>query len=560
VAAPDPSPAPRPPGRALLRAAGVLTQLSCGACLLIGTIGLVLVQQNRIGSLGAIAAWLAVAMAGLVFGGLIYRGGRVSLLIAAAIDAGFGALLIAIDYDTVRQLLRILPSSDVDTIAVGIDAAGFVMLGAAAVCLIALPQGIRYAHWFRGAAATRSAMSTARGFPPPPVPVRTMTLIIPADQRPGPRRRLFLVLGGVAISAGIGAGVLVTQSVPVRPASNGAAAASTPPTPPKIPTARPAPTAAPTPTAATGSGVGSASPSAVASATTTPAATTPEAVDTVRAVQAIDALMVAQRAAIEKADALAFAGLLEPKAFGFGIDADEVAEGAAAVAAQVMHDLGEAPPGGFTVESRAMSIGQDGGQAWIADEIEVGTPGQERRRFAISELAALTGGAWRVVALHWATPVDDATAERLAILNILPTLQPIPPGRGDGSELDRAVRAAFASRVAFADAYSERPDAFNYGSGGERARGGAAIKRIFGRLKAQIRLHDGARVVAAGQWDPAQRTDPRVGWAAVNVDFTSKTRAATDVTQTFRVLAVLFKEGGDWKIVQTQWSNGGPIR
>jgi len=36
--------------------------------------------------------------------------------------------------------------------------------------------------------------------------------------------------------------------------------------------------------------------------------------------------------------------------------------------------------------------------------------------------------------------------------------------------------------------------------------------------------------------------------------------AATDVTQTFRVLAIMLKEGADWKIVQTQWSNGGPVR
>jgi hypothetical protein len=32
------------------------------------------------------------------------------------------------------------------------------------------------------------------------------------------------------------------------------------------------------------------------------------------------------------------------------------------------------------------------------------------------------------------------------------------------------------------------------------------------------------------------------------------------VTQTFRVLAILIKDGRGWKIVQTQWSNGGPIR
>ncbi|MBC7973402.1 MAG: hypothetical protein H7138_00340, partial [Myxococcales bacterium] len=107
---------------------------------------------------------------------------------------------------------------------------------------------------------------------------------------------------------------------------------------------------------------------------------------------------------------------------------------------------------------------------------------------------------------------------------------------------------------------SERADAFNYGSGGERVQGGATIQRIFTKLKARIRLHDGVRVADGSAWDPAQKTAPWIGWAVANVDFTSRTRAGTDVTQTFRVLAILIQEAGAWKIVQTQWSNGGPIR
>src|SRR5690349_3119830 len=71
----DPPATPRPPGRALLRLSGALTQLTCGACLLIGTIAVVLVQQTRIGGVAPVAAWLIAAMAGLVFGALIYRGG-----------------------------------------------------------------------------------------------------------------------------------------------------------------------------------------------------------------------------------------------------------------------------------------------------------------------------------------------------------------------------------------------------------------------------------------------------------------------------------------------------
>jgi len=285
--------------------------------------------------------------------------------------------------------------------------------------------------------------------------------------------------------------------------------------------------------------------------------------DIVKPAGTVQDLIAAQRAAIGKADVKTLAGFLTATVFGFGIDAGEVSEGRDAVAAQLAHDLGglgDPPAGGFTVESKALSIGAEGNHAWIAEELEVVAAGHEPRSFAITELAALVGGKWMVVALHWATPVSDAIAQRLAIMKTMPVPQPIADRHDGSADLDKAVRAAFASRAAFAEARSERPDAFNYGSGGERAHGGTGIKRIFAKLRAQIRMHDGVRVAAGSLWDPAQKTTPWIGWAAVNVDFTSKTRAATDVTQTFRVLAIMLKEGADWKIVQTQWSNGGPVR
>jgi hypothetical protein len=282
---------------------------------------------------------------------------------------------------------------------------------------------------------------------------------------------------------------------------------------------------------------------------------------TVAAQGSVQDLIVAQRLAIAGVDRTALSGLLAAGAVGFGIGADEVAEGRDAVLSQLSRDLGDPPAGhAFTVESKALAVGEDRGHAWIAEQLDVGAAGTGPRSFAITELAAVIDGRWQIVALHWASPVDDATAERLAILGRLPVPRRILDRHDGSGELDQAVRAAFASRAAFADARSERADAFNYGSGGERAHGGAAIKRIFSRLKAQLRIHDGARVAAGSAWDPAQHAEPWIGWAALNVDFTAKTRAATDVTQTFRVLAILVKEAGGWKIVQTQWSNAGPGR
>jgi len=531
-----------------VRLAAVLTQLTCGACLLIGTVGLVLVLQNRAGGVVPAVAWLVAAMAGLVFGGLIYRGGLIPMLAATAIDAGFGIALITTRLGTLRALLRILPEPDVATIGQALAAGGIAMLGVAALCLVAVPQGLRYARWFRDAAATRSAQSTARGFPPPPVAARGSVYIIPAEAQAS-RRRLYLVLGGVAIGIGAGVGVLVS-SMPrtARPSPGGSATSSAIGTPPEatLPLTTPREPA----DAALPPGDASLPPDGAGE---------PGAIGEPSGPGAVQSLIDAQRAAIAHADVPALAGLVTADVFGFGVDADEVAEGRDAVAAQLARDLGEPPAGGFTVESTALSIGEDRGHAWIAQELAIGAGGREPRKLAITELAAVIDGRWRVVALHWATPVDDATALRLAVLKTLPAPGPIRDRHDGSDELDQAARAAFASRAAFAEARSERPDAFNYGSGGERARGGAGIKRIFTRLKAQIRVHDGVRVVGGGAWDPAQRAAPWIAWAAVNVDFTARTRAATDVTQTFRVLAILIKEGADWRLVQTQWSNGGPI-
>ena len=462
-----------------------------------------------------------------------------------------------------------MPASDVGTIADGLNVAGYVMIGAGAMCLVAVPQGIAFARWFRQAAVARTTLSTSRGFPPPPVPARTSAYIIPAEDAPASRRRLYMVLGGFAIGIGAGIGVLVSSGrSAISPSSTRQGAAVTAPI-----TGTGSTTSAP----GTGSGhltqvitpkiesrvqsdAGMDDPAPPADART---AETGAGGVTIKPAGTVQDLLAAQRAAVGKVDAKALAGLLAPTVFGFGVDAGEVADGRDAVAAQLAHDLaglGDPAAGGFTVTSRALSIGQERNHAWIAEELSVEAAGHEPRRFAITELAAAVDGKWMVVALHWATPVSDAIAQRLAIMKTIPVPQAIADRHDGSAELDKAVRAAFASRAAFAEARSERPDAFNYGSGGERAHGGTGIKRIFGKLKAQIRLHDGARVAAGSAWDPAQKTAPWIGWAAVNVDFTAKTHAATDVTQTFRVLAIMLKEGPDWKIVQTQWSNGGPVR
>jgi ketosteroid isomerase-like protein len=268
-----------------------------------------------------------------------------------------------------------------------------------------------------------------------------------------------------------------------------------------------------------------------------------------------------QRVAIANADPKALVATLAQSAVGFGIDADEVGEGRDTLAKFIERDLGELPDAGFTVDSKFQTYGEAQNHAWIALEIEVSAPGRATRHIAITELAVAMDKKWQVVAWQWAVPVPDATAEKLAILGTLPPPKSITDLNLAPKDVESAVRAAFASRAAFAEARSERPDGFNFGSApGERITGGTAIKKLFGRIKAEIKVHDGMRIASGDMWDPAQKGAPYIAYAIANVDFTTKTRAATDLTQTFRVLAVLLKEGSEWKIVQTQWSHGGPIR
>ncbi len=557
------------PRRFLLRPAGVLTQLCAAVCLLLGTIAFVLVQQNKSAGVGLVVAWAIAAMVALVFGGLMARGGLVSLFVSAALDAAFGIVLLVIDYDTVRAILRVLPDSDVQMIADILVVAAVAMLVTSALCLASIGQARRYAKAFAeavDASQSSTALPTVPGGGPrqaahvdegptdpmaPIIPISaqtnrgwtphkatghtTMMIIRPPAEEARSRRRIYIALGGFAIGVGAGMGVLVSSnekhpsSATTSSTGSGSGSGSAAPGPgPVVVTSNP--------------GAGSGSGSASELVPIAPAPTVP-----------IRTLITTQRDAITKGDARAYALTLSPTAFAFGIDGEDVIEGRVAIEEMLVKHLGDAPPGGFTVDSRFLAIGGQDNQAWTAEDLELSGGGIGTRRITITQLATFADGKWLVQAVHWGRPVADATAVRMAILGTLPRAAAIP-NRHDGSaDLDKAVRAAFATRQAFADARSEREDGFNFGSGpGERVVGGTAIKRLFGRLRAELTLDGGAARVS--------ETSKTVGWAAVNVVWTQKSSAATDVSQTFRVLAVLVREGDAWKIVQTHFSNAGPIR
>ncbi len=542
----------------MLRLAGIFTQVACASCLLLGTIAFVLVQQNRTGGIELAIAWGVGSMAGLVFGGLMARGGLIAVLASAAITATFGITLLVIDHATLRGVLRVLPESDVDMIGDVLFGIAIAMVWIAALCFASIPQALRYGRWLRATAEAEIAGSTERGFPPPPVSAAATGSLWRAPAAPPAeirsRRRMYFAMAGFAIGFGAGIGVLVSTTSRSSTRSNGSGAGF-------FGSAGSAGSAG-----AAGSGsvgaAGSGNPLVAGEQPPTDAGVVQDAAVVVaKPAVSVQSLLQDQHAALARGDLEALAATVAPDAIGFGADADELVLGRDAIKAQLRHDLGEVAAG-VTIEARFTQIGEEQNHAWIAQELFISGAGRRTQRFAVTQLAAAVDGKWKVVAWHWGVPVPDADAERVALLGTKPAPKAIPSQlTGAPKDLDTALRAAFVSRRTFMDARSDRDDDFNFGSGpGERMTGGALIKRVFKKSRSEVRLHDGALVVGGGAWDPAQKAAPWIGFAAINVDMTLKTRAATDLTQTFRVLAILLKEGNDWKIVQAHFSHGGPIR
>jgi SnoaL-like protein len=262
----------------------------------------------------------------------------------------------------------------------------------------------------------------------------------------------------------------------------------------------------------------------------------------------VETLLDAELAALRTIDTAALGELLRGARFAFGVDAEEVASDAPGAIAQVRHDLGSPPRRGFTITSHHRAIGRAERTAWITEELEVAR-GKTRRRFALSQLAQLVDNTWHVVAWHWSVAVPNDVAREVADAGAFPA--PAPP-RCTGSaspDVTRAATTAFGSLAQLRAAIDVRSETVNIGSApGERVTGGKHVVRVFGAMQATIALRD------ACSFD----VDPELAVTAANVDYTVAWRGK-DIVETFRVLAVWLREPRGWRIVQTHWSNGGPV-
>jgi hypothetical protein len=485
------------PSRALLIAAGVLTQVLGVICLVLSFASLPVAHDLKTGTSGVIASIFA-SLAAVVCGTFIWRGRLIPLALAMGLNVGFGIGLPRAG-SAIGSTLRFAGVDGADTVI------AIAMFIAATLCIVAVPSALKLRAWARGELAKPDYVE------PPRPSIRTLPGVGP-QKKLVPTQVIHVGGGGGKPAVIIGTAVtLIAIGIIVITATLGGSS-------PDDDVAKPD-----THVVVGGSQV-------VGSAVEPGIAVEPGvAVDSSVAPPSLDDFIASFHASLSD-DKLE--PLFDPRAFAFGVEANDIAEGRDAAVKQLREDIGIAPR---DVTAKFSSAGSDGDVGWLAEELRVGD-----NTFVITAALGLADNAWTIRALHWGKAMPNTEAYKLVKEGNLATPDVIPDTHDD-SELAKAMRDAFASKAAFVDARSARPEAFNFGSApGERVAGGEAIKKIFDRIKATIHLHDAVKVGMIGT---------RGGWGAANVDFTDSE------TQTFRVLAVWLHEDQGWRIVQTQWSN-----
>ncbi len=502
------------PSRVLLILAGALTQLIGTACLILALASLPMLHDVHAVTHSVIASMIA-ALAAVICGTLAYRGRLIPLALAAGLDVGFGIGLPR-GSSAIGALLHILPSGDAAAADTLVTVGAITMFVAAIFCVLAIPSALNLRRWARAEldveptepkTSAGAIPRTLRGFGP--------SQLIPTQVIKVSRSKPIIIFG-VSIA-------LIAIGIVVISAATGSQSAE----PRK------------------GSGSVVTSKSAIVATAIPPAVDAGTPVDAAAPARPdapkIDELVARCHAALAHANAADLGLLFETKAFAFGVEAHEVAEGRDAIVAMLRHDLGQAPAHGFDVSTRFTQLGHDAEVGWFAEELRIGS-----HTFVTTAVAGLRDGAWTIAALHFATTMTNEMAYRLGRDHELAVPDAIPDTHDD-SALATAMRTGFASKPSFVEARSTRPDAFNFGSGpGERVGGGESIRKLFSHIKAAIHLHDAVKVGLVGD---------RGGWGAANVDYTDADRDGDDVTQTFRVLVAWIHEDAGWRMVQTQWSN-----
>ena len=486
------------PTRVPVVLAALLVQLGAAACLVIGLAAIPMVHDLRQDP-ALLGGWIATAVVALACGGLAYRARIVPLFVAAIACAALGFVLPRGD-SAIGVVAHMLPKGDISE-SIVVDAS-IAMFAIGAACLAVLPWAVPYRAWDRGEDASR-----------PKQTLYGMAVAVPAAsaidslRMLAARRRPWIAVAVIGVGVGVAAGFVIVRLF----ASDDARAAS-------HVIAMPAEPAVAAPAAVAPHG----------------GAATPQ-----RLIVALDHLSAARPGAAGAFEA-GSADLFDADAIVIGTEAADVATGSAAAALaarELAHDRGDGIDHALTV--RATTVATDGSLAWFSQDLAIGD-----RRVALTAVAHEELGRWTIVALSLANPLSSESAAHLARTKQLAALAALPVPPKNAAPLVSAARDAFASRAAYADAVSVRPDALAVGRAGDRVTGGDDIRRAA--------VHHDTKL-AVGTI-AAHLVGARAGWTVATV-----TVGTGRTAEPMRVLAAWVHEDTGWRIVATHWSDGGPF-
>jgi ketosteroid isomerase-like protein len=295
---------------------------------------------------------------------------------------------------------------------------------------------------------------------------------------------------------------------------------------------------------------------------TVPPPPPPPAVDLEAVTAAVDGYVTAMDALISAADIPGFARQLAENVFWFGSAATEALVGRAAVEADLQAVFGPAIQGGATIgaasANRLLGVAPDGRGAWVAEELTVTvTAGEEVTPipYRVTSVLAEDGGSWTVVAQAWSIGMTNEEAFGAAAQGALPPLAAVAASIGAGAQaLVDVLQAGCADPQAWLASWTERPDAFSFGSAPEeKLAGGTAIRDVFGSQITGFQMS----MTVVGDVHAALVPSGTLGFVAANFD-AGFTIEGNRLTQPYRGLLVYLQEDGGWRLVQSHFSNGLP--
>lgn len=203
-----------------------------------------------------------------------------------------------------------------------------------------------------------------------------------------------------------------------------------------------------------------------------------------------------------------------------------------------------------------VNLAADGRSAWISDLVEFeALVGGDRMPLTlrVTEVLALDGDRWIVLASLWSFAVPEDEALEAAADRRWPELVPIPDIVDDGADaLANQISRELRDPESLADAIPDTPRFVFIGTADEYVVGGTAARELLRRKAAQL----GLELSREGKNRVALVPGGRIAWTITNLDArATHTGEAVDVP--LRALLVYERQGhGGWRLMHAHLAHG----